>query len=372
MQEENMQDQYKDEISDEERAILAGDEPKPAPDAEKDEPKEEGPEPEAESKGEEAPEEKPETEQTPEQQEQEQQAEEMGLEVVTDEKTGKQYVVDEDGTRIPPARFAKIYRDAKEGERTKDKLDLFKKLGPEGYYKAYPDEKPEDYQPQAETRTAQPAAEVADIGTLKVMYPENVPADQRLYEGMTLREVHAVDPVFAINLQNSYHDQQRQEREKVNRQTEETRQSAARELETFANELSRETFKKEASALSKEEEAKITDVVGQVVKWMNETNRGGGNISDAYFLMNKEGLLKKVADTASRAALKSITERKGPASIDTSQGGAGKETGFEALEKMTPEQLEKHLDGLNDAAMSKFLKEAPKSIRDKLPSAPWK
>ena len=39
---------------------------------------------------------------------------------------------------------------------------------------------------------------------------------------------------------------------------------------------------------------------------------------------------------------------------------------------MTPEQLEKHIDAMDEKAMSKFLKEAPKSIRDKLPSVPWK
>ena len=60
-----MEDAYKDVITDEEKAILAGEEPKPpAPDAGKDEKKDDdkGPEPEAKPEGEVTPKEKPEAE----------------------------------------------------------------------------------------------------------------------------------------------------------------------------------------------------------------------------------------------------------------------------------------------------------------------
>ena len=90
-----MGDAYVDVITDEEKAILQGEEPKPpAPDAEKDE-QDKGPDTltEKEPEGEKLPEgEKVETEQTQEEKEQQKQAEEMGLEVVTDERSAREYL----------------------------------------------------------------------------------------------------------------------------------------------------------------------------------------------------------------------------------------------------------------------------------------
>ncbi len=358
-------DAFVDVVTDEDKAILAGEEPKPpAPDAEKDELGKKGPEPEAKPEGEKLPEgEKVETEPTEAEKNQQKQAEEMGLEVVTDEKTGKQYVVDEDGKRIPPTRFREIYREAKEGERTKDKLDLFKKLGPEGYYRAYPEERPEMPMREA-TREAMPP--VGDIGALVVRHPGGQ------YDGMTLRDVYAIDPVFATALQTDFLWTQKQESAKRAGAFENLRNESKTEIETFAESIAKESFGKSAKELSKDEEGKIVETIQKVLNFMTKTGRGSGIMEDAYFLMNKEGLLKKAAETASRGALRSLTERKGPASIDTSGGGSAKETGFEAVANMTEQQLVEHIDSLDDKAMTKFLKEAPKSIRAKLPGMPWK
>jgi hypothetical protein len=360
-----MGDAYVDVITDEEKAILQGEDPKPpAPDAEKDEP-DKGPDTPAVSEGETLPEgEKVETEQTQEEKEQQKQAEEMGLEVVTDEKSGKQYIVDEDGARIPPQRFSKIYRDAKEGERTKDKLDLFKKLGPDGYYQAYPDERPAAPLREEPRRDVIPAG--TDIGALIVKQP-NGP-----YDGMTLRDVYQQDPVFATNLQTDFLLKQREVEDQRKGEAGRVKQEAATEIETFAESVSQEVFGKSARGLSKDEEAKITGTIQQVIDWMHQTHRGGGNINDAYFLMNKEGLLKGAANKAAAKTLKDLQGRKGPASIDTGSGGEVKETGFEAVEKMTATQLENYIDGLDEKATTRFLTKAPKSLRAKLPSMPWK
>ena len=353
-----------EEFTDEEKAALGEAAPAkvdpPAPDAEKDE-HEEGPEPEAKPEGEVAPEEKPEAEQ--EQTETEIQAEEMGLEVVTDEKTGKQYIVDEDGARIPPKRFREVYREAKEGERTKEKLDLFKKLGPEGYYQAYPDERPAS----APEKTPDVPLDV-DPWSLTVKQPDGP------YDGMALRDVFNQGgdaAIFAMNLRDQFMDSQRQKIAEKAGEESRLRQAAATEIETFATDIAREMFGKEPSAVTKEEEAQIGETIKAVTDWMLKTHRGGGVIADAYFLMSKEGILKKVSEAAAQRALKSITDRKGPASIDTGKGGEPKETGFEAYEKMTEEALTAKIDAMTDKDTAKFFKEAPDSLRKKYPSLPW-
>lgn len=356
---------FKEETFDKDELAALGEAEVKAPDAAKDEPKkEEGPEPEVKPEGEVAPEVKPEAEPkgelTPEQKAA---AEEQGLEVVTDEKTGKKYVIDEDGARIPPTRFKEIFWKAKEGERTKEKLDLFKKLGPEGYYQVYPEEKPEGTPAREPQREAIPPD--ADLGSLIVKHPNGQ------YDGMTLRDVFAVDPVFATRLQTEFLWNQKQASEKQRGEMDRVRQESATEIETFANDIAKEMFGKEATTLSKEEEPKIAETIQTVLDWMRKTHRGGGVIADAYFLMNKEGLLKGAANKAAAKTLKDLQDRKGPASIDTTHGGDVKETGFEAYEKMTEAQLTAKIDGMNEKETRKFFKEAPKSLKAKYPGLPW-
>jgi hypothetical protein len=350
-----------DEFSKEELTALG--EAEAAPAAEKAEPAETEPEPEANPEGEVAPEEKPETELKPEPTPEElAAAEDQGFRIETDEK-GHTYIIDEDGERIPPKRFREVYREAKEGERTKEKFDLFKKLGPEGYYQAYPDERPaERPAPEPQRETIPPDA---DIGSLIVKQPDGP------YDGMTLRDVYGVDPVFATNLQTDFRMQQRLDIEKQRGEQDRVKMEAATEIESFANDISKDLFGKESKALSKDEDSKIAETIQTVLGWMSKTHRGGGNIADAYFLMNKEGLLKGAASKAAAATIKNLQDRKGPASIDTGKGGEVKETGFEAMEKMTEADLTKKIDGMSDKDAAKFFKTAPKALRAKYPGLPW-
>jgi len=360
-----MGDAYEDVITEEERAVQMG-EAQPAPVAETAEPEKE-PESEATIPTELAvkpPEEEPETEQKEPTTEQIAAVEETeGFRIETDEKTGKHYIVDDDGTRVPPQRFGKIFREAQEGKRTQDKLDLFKKLGPEGYYDIYPDEKPEGWKAETKTETVK---QNADLGSLVVTQPDGP------YDGMTLREVYDVDPVFANQLQTDYLWNQKQEEARKVGELDRVRQESAKELESFVNSVAKDLFGKEMKDITEKEEAEISKTIETVTQWMRKTHRGGGIIADAYFLMNKEGLLKKASETAARRTLQSLQTRKGPMSIDTARGGEPKTNGFELVEKMTERQLEDHIDTLNDAAMQKFLKDAPENIRTKFPSMPWK
>jgi hypothetical protein len=354
-------DYKEDTFTDEEKAALG--EAEAAPDAEKAEPEEKGPDTPDESKGEETPKEEAKTEPAAEPTAEEQAAaEDQGFRIETDEK-GHTYIIDDDGTKIPPKRFREVYREAKEGERTKEKFDLFKKLGPEGYYQAFPDERPEAPPEPAPRREMIPPG--TDIGALIVKQP-NGP-----YDGMTLRDVYQQDPVFATNLQTDFLLKQREAEDQRRGEAGRVKQEAATEIETFAESVAQEVFGKSAKGLAKDEEAKVTDTIQQVIEWMHKTHRGGGNINDAYFLMNKEGLLKGAANKAAAKTIKDLQNRQGPASIDTGKGGEAKETGFEAMEKMTEEQLTAKIDKMSDKDASKFFKTAPKALRAKYPGLPW-
>jgi len=289
-------------------------------------------------------------------------AEEEGFQIEKDEKTGKQYIVDEDGARIPPKRFKEVFYEAKEGQRTKEKFDLFKKLGPEGYYTAYPDERPEDFGKE-EPKGDLPIIE--DIGSMIVTQPDGP------YDGMTLREVYEKDPVFAGNLQANYLFEQREAERQRKDAEERTRSDSQAEVETFAAGIAKELFDKAPDALSQVEEGQVGDTINLVIEWMTKTHRGGGIVSDAYTLMVKEGLIKSVNKKASMKAINDLTGKRGPGSIDTSHGGDVKATGFEAYEKMSEDDLTKAIDAMPDPKLAKFLKEAPKSMRSKHPGIPW-
>lgn len=361
---------FKTETFDKDELAALGEAEPAAPAAEKAEPvKKEGPEPKVEPEGEVAPEEKPETEPTVTPTAEElAAAEDKGFRIETDDK-GHQYIVDDDGTRIPPKRFKEVYREAKEGERTKEKLDLFKKLGPQGYYQVYPEERPEAPPAREVPREVIPPG--ADIGSLLVQYDPKTSAENRQYEGMTLRDVHAIDPVFATNLQTEFLWQQKQAAVQQVGEFNRVRQESATEIETFAESVAKENYGKSTKELSKDEEGKVVDTIQAVLNFMTKTNRGSGLMDDAYFLMNKEGLLKKAAENASMGTLKSLQERRGPASIDTAQGGEVKDTGFEAYGKMTEVALTAKIDAMTDKEVAKFFKDAPKSLRAKFPSIPW-
>lgn len=258
-------------------------------------------------------------------------------------------------------RFDRLTWEKHETER---KLDLFKKLGPEGYYQAYPDERPaEQEKPQPQQQVQQPVQQ--DIGSMIVRQPGGP------YDGMTLRDVYAEDPVFATQLQTNFYRQQWEAEAARNAQQSQLKNAATQEIETFADSIAQETFGKPSKELSKDEESRIHGTIQEVIAWMTTTHRGGGNISDAYFLMNREGLLKKAKESASQKAIKDLQERKGPPSIDTGRGNAPQDTGFEAYGKMTEEQLEAKIGKMSDRELDKFLKEAPQSLRSKFSSLPW-
>jgi len=369
-------DKFEETFTDEEKAAL-GEAEAQAPAAEKAEPAAKGPDtqdgrpkgdepPKGEQppKGEEPPKTEPKTaEPTAEEQAA---AEEMGFKVQTDDK-GKVYVVDEDGTRIPPARWSKIYRDAKEGERTKDKLDLIKKIGPDEYYRIYPDETPAGYKPAAAPAKSGPQPQ----DPLKLVATYQDP--EHPYHGKTLAEIYEVDPAEGRKLEKAWDTAQAAQ--PPQRQPGEidplVMKEAEKEIFSFQSQLSADLFSKEVGTLSDAEKERVNEAIQSTLAWMAKTGRGGGVIADAYFLMNKEGLIKKASSRAAEKAIKDLTEKKGPPSIDTGSGGDVKGTGYEAYEQMTEDQLTDAIDKMSDAKAAQFFKTTPQSIQKKYPGLPW-
>ena len=291
-------------------------------------------------------------------------AEKMGLTVETDAK-GKTYFVDSDGARIPPKRFKEIYWQSKEAERGKAeaerKFKLFQKLGPDEYYQMYPEEAPEGYKPKEPAQPDSWPGMQPNMGEMVVRGGE--------YDGLTLNEVWQKNPAYANFLQNQHIESARRTQTETQQKKEADVKSATAEVDQFAASIAQDLFqKKELTALTKEEEGKISETIQKTIDWMRETGRGGGVLADAYFLMNKETLLNDAKVKGGKAAMDSITKPAIP-SINTSGGGAV--TGMAAYEGMSRDQLSEVVANMSEKETEKFLKSAPQSLRQKHPDLPW-
>jgi hypothetical protein len=289
-------------------------------------------------------------------------AEKQGFQIKTDDK-GRQYIVDEDGAEIPPQRFAKVYHEAKEGERTKEKFDLFKRLGPEAYYKAYPDEKPTDYvDPKQQTAVPQNV----DVGSMRLSYPPGTPADQRRYEGMTLREIYNEDPVYAIQLQTNYYkDQEKVATEQTNKIAK-FRQDSETEISTFGSSMAKELFQKETDDLTEEESATVKKRINDTIDFMTKTHRGGGILADAYRLMTMDSKLNDAKNKTAKNVVNSL--RKNPVGHI---GGGPSQPAADNYEALTEKQLAETVEGMSDEKKEEFYKKASPALRRKYPSWPW-
>jgi len=252
-------------------------------------------------------------------------------------------------------RIDRLTWEKKEIER---KHNLLLQLGPQEYYKVYPDEAPADFKPQQQ----QPVQQPVDIGSMVVKGGQ--------YDGMTLREVYSIDPVTATSMQNDYLWQQRidgmQKAAKVNAET----QAINGQINEFIKGQAKELFNKDdVSNLSEAEKIKIAETLNTVADWMRKTKRGGGNLSDAFYLMQKEGILKTERAKGAEAALKAITKEPVP-SIGNMKG-ASDDDGFGKYMSMSDDQLADAIGDMTDTEADKFYKTAPKALQKKHPSLPW-
>jgi hypothetical protein len=358
-----------EEFTPEEKVIL-GEEPEPQP---------EGQTPPAE--GEKAPEgevKPPEGEKPPEKEsertdEEKQAIEQMGLKV-----DDKGFVIDEEGTRIPFKRWNQIYGKYRESERksvdleaklgqTEQKHKLLRIIGPEKYYAIYPDEAPEGFTPaekKAAPKEEDPFDMVADYKD------PNHP-----FHGKTLREIYKEDPAEGRRLERIWEQGQQKVKADEQRQRETAEQTKQRlikesedEITTFSSSIAKELFGKEATALTKEEEAQVSGAIQDTLNFMQKTRRGAGILADAYFLMNREKIVNDARTKGGKAALESLQK---PSVPSINSGGGAAVTGMDAYEAMTSDQLARAVEAMPEKQYAAFMKNASSALKAKHPSIPW-
>lgn len=298
-----------------------------------------------------------------------QEAESMGFKVETDKK-GRNYFVDEEGTKIPEARFSKIYGKSKEAERLnrelesiKEKHDLHKRLGDVEYFKLYPAEAPQGWKPPEPERRPAPAPQDADVMGLRFT--------DGPYKGQTVAEVMDYDRDYAIASIRRYERDVLAEQVKQRDEAARVENTSRAEANRFANSRAKELFGiDDAETLEPAQKAKIHLLADDVLNWQAANNCLHYSWEHAYKLMTHEETVRKAEERGAANAIKGLNIQ-GPKSIDTGGGGAP-ESEWEKVAKMSPGQLESHIDKLDDAGLTKFLTEAPASIRAKHPSQPWK
>jgi len=370
-----MQDAYVDEITPEEQAILSGEappEPEKAKEPENPAEPEKEPVKEPEKEPEKAPEKEPETAKaetdlTPDESKA---AESTGLKLI--EEHGRKYLVDDDGSKIPVQRWKKHYAETsaqidelrRENTTFKEKQDLLKKLGPDVYYKLNPAEAPEGWKPQEEKRAA--PAQRGEVDVMKLPFIDGP------YKDMTVEDVLEIDRPYAIASIRKYEREQTAAQVKERQQAETQERERESDITRFGMARAKELFGiEDIKALKPEHHLKLTEIGNKVIEFQYTTGRQSYSLEDAYHIMTSDERTAAKIESAVANALKGL-QKSGPTSIDTGGGGDVKPSGWEAVAKMTPAQLESHLDGMSDAETTKFLTEAPASIRAKHPSMPWK
>jgi len=255
---------------------------------------------------------------------------------------------DDDGDPVPYKRFSKVYGEMK---TTTEKFDLFKRLGPDDYYNVYPDEKPEEVKevPEAPVSISEAANMVINGGP---------------YDGKTLGQVAETDPLSAMAMYDEYRADQRKQIEDDNRlktesETEET---------NFKSEQAKELFNREYSNLTAIEQGKIDGVISSALGWMESTGRGGGNLFDAHYLMNREAELSAAKGTAAASAVEAI----GKGAVQSISGRKGDvQTGLGAYVNLTRDQLADKLEAMSESERSTFYEKAPANLKAKFPDLPW-
>lgn len=284
----------------------------------------------------------------------------MGLRVVDN------YIVDDDGTKIPAKRWKSLYKDfqetRRENEQLKEKQTLFKTVGPDKFYELYPDEAPQGYTPPVQKVTT-PAPEGFNV--------LNMVVNGGQYSGMTLREVMQIDPEDGTRMLNEWKDSQYAEVRKQEETVTRTKKEQTEDAESFLAARIEELYGTDAAKKPTSEQLTKATLIGQeVIEWQKKTGRLNLKWDDAFKLMRHDDLIKKAREEGASGTFKGL-QKAGPVSINTGNGGDVKPSGWEEVAAMTEKALERHIESLNDVSYKKFFKEAPASIRAKHPGMPW-
>lgn len=282
---------------------------------------------------------------------------------------------------IPKARFDEVYRERKDLERKaielEQKRDLLLKLGPDEYFKLYPNEKPAE--PEKHAAPAGPA--IAPPKIMSMAEAAGMMISGGVYNGKTLQEVHEIDPFAATAIYDAYYrdevakheDAQREEQGRVAQEAakrDEYISKANQEIEDFARSMAVELFQvQDMAALTHEQTLAIGKEIDDTMKWMTETGRVR-HLSDAHYLRTREQQLASAKAKGAAATIQNL-QRGAPGSVDTGRPSGGGAPGTKDFVGMSEAQLGQHLDGLDEKGYLEFMKTAPPELRAKHPSMPW-
>jgi hypothetical protein len=260
---------------------------------------------------------------------------------------------------VPQSRFDKVYGKQKDMER---KYDLLRELGPDKYYEVYPDEKQaqeQDARHEPPPQQSQPA-QSQDPGSMVVQ--------GGAYDGQTLNEVYVDDPFAAQKMYSDF--LQRETAERVQQETAATqmREDSQREVDAFKTDIAKELYQAEAGSLDTTQAQNVDNEVSNVLTWMQETGRGGGRLEDAYFLMNKDRLLQEASTKSVKGMVQNLSRGSVPSVSGNKSTGL---TGYDAYTSLSSQELAGKIDGMTDIQFSKFVRNAPKTLRNKHPGIDW-
>lgn len=241
-----------------------------------------------------------------------------------------------------------------EREETKRKLDLFKRIGPEKYYEVYPDEKPDNFQPDGARKE-----EVEDYESMLITGGS--------YDGWTLGDLAKEKPLLATKMLNEYLDGQRQAREEAAKKETLSKEAWRTDVNTFGENLATDLYGKGGKDLSDDERKKVTDVIWQVDEWMRKNRKTGYSYSDAYLIMNKDNLIKDATGKAISGVVGAL--KKSP--VGSVSGKAGSGSASTNWDDMSEADLERAIMGMNDRETEEFYSKASPALRKKFPSMPW-
>lgn len=259
---------------------------------------------------------------------------------------------------VPYDRFKQVNDRAKRADEIETKFDQFKRLGPEGYYTLYPDEKPQD-----EQEPEQPLADGHDVDV------GNMTVTGGPYAGQTLNEVFKVNPVEGTRMLKDHWDAQEAEANTEKKRKADLETEVQADIDDFHAHVAKEFFDKDFDSLSEAETQQAMKVESELAKFIQDNKMLVYRPKDAYILMThaqkvaeaKGETLKGVVDALNKDGTPSISSGKTPS----------RESGYSRFSGMSVNEAMSEMDKMTDSENAEFLKKAPESVRKKFPQFPW-
>ena len=199
---------------------------------------------------------------------------------------------------------------------------------------------------------------LAQLGQMKVQGGQ--------YDGYTLNEVASADPMAALAIRDNYlvgvkraQDAEAAKREKASIESEINRFNDARSFELYGKPI------RQCTAA---EMAEVEKTTNQAIDFLEKSGRRDMPLEHAYYAMRHDE--KRRAKEAAEKKLDKVTNAKTTGSISTATV-PGVDVEWQGFLAKSDAQLAAVIDRMKPAEYNRFLKDAPKAVREKFKSLPW-